>query len=684
MRSTSLLTIAALLLASCGGGGTPTPTPTPAPAPAPAPTPTPTVFTPPAQLSLTSEEVQRIIAQAAAEARAQNLPAAIAVTDRVGNVLAVFAMTGANLTLKIVDPPNGGPREDFHKLPVLPAPSAVAGAIAKAVTGAYLSSSGNAFSTRTASQIVQEHFPPSRVARGLESGPLFGVQFSQLPCSDLNPRFAAGGGSTFVDAVTRAQVASPGMIGPKRSPLGLSADPGGIPLYKNGVVVGGLGIMGDGLYGADFEIQDVDRDKEEIIALAGATGFDAPEGIRADRITVDGTFLRYADATTRDYASNPAQAPAFAAINGTQGALVSVGGYYNAAGGVLAGTAYGSETSGYRASTPAEFSNRDAYVLTNGSGQNRYQIRAGTDAARVATPLTAAEVTAVLEEAFKILSRARAQIRQPLDSRMQATVSVVDSTGAILGIVRSPDAPIFGTDVSLQKARTAAFFSNPRAAELLSATPTRTLATAPGQTVPIAPFVAASNAFFGSSEFLTGGFAITDRAFGNVARPYFPDGELGRPPGPFSRPIASFSPFATGLQAALIIGNVEDSALFALGLSPTDTPQRCTSVPDVQPGLNPLQNGIQIFPGSVPIYRGDVLVGAIGVSGDGIDPDDMVAFLGLANGGSRVGTVGHRAPERRSDRIEVRINDRGVRLRYVGCPFAPFVGSSEQNVCQGI
>ena len=35
-----------------------------------------------------------------------------------------------------------------------------AAAIAKAVTGAYLSSEGNAFSTRTASQIVQEHFNP--------------------------------------------------------------------------------------------------------------------------------------------------------------------------------------------------------------------------------------------------------------------------------------------------------------------------------------------------------------------------------------------------------------------------------------------------------------------------------------------------------------------------------------------
>src|SRR3546814_11551313 len=61
------------------------------------------------------------------------------------------------------------------------------------------------------------------------------------------------------------------------------------------------------------------------------------------------------------------------------------------------------------------------------------------------------------------MSRSRAQIRRPLDSRAQVTISIVDTHGSVLGIVRSPDAPIFGTDVSLQKARTAAFFSGAQA-----------------------------------------------------------------------------------------------------------------------------------------------------------------------------------------------------------------------------
>src|SRR3546814_14415194 len=67
------------------------------------------------------------------------------------------------------------------------------------------------------------------------------------------------------------------------------------------------------------------------------------------------------------------------------------------------------------------------------------------------------------------MGRARAQIRRPLDSRAQVSISIVDTNGAVLGLVRAPDAPIFGTDVSLQKARTATFFSGSAAGAELSA-----------------------------------------------------------------------------------------------------------------------------------------------------------------------------------------------------------------------
>jgi uncharacterized protein GlcG (DUF336 family) len=582
--------------------------------------------------------VERILTQGVAEAQAQALPATFAVVDRVGNVLAVFAMNGSNQRLQVPRGPDGS----LHDLQGVDVPGAVAGAIAKAITGAYLSSGGNAFSTRTASIIVQEHFPPSAAARGLESGPLFGVQFSQLPCSDLAARF-------------NGNVGASGFIGPKRSPLGLAADPGGFPLYKNGVVVGGVGVMADGVYGFDPEVQDFDKDREETIALAAATGFAAPDEIRAERISVDGTLLRFSDATPSDLRSNPAAAAGFLST----GALTSVRGYYDAAMGIVAGRAYGSEASGIRPSSAGEFSNPDAFVLSNGAGANRYPVRAGTDGA-----LTAPEVTALLEEAFKIMSAARAQIRRPLDSRAQVSISVVDTNGALLGLVRSPDAPIFGIDVSFQKARTAAFFSSASAAATIEAS----------GDADVRQFIAAARAFFADSAAFTGRFAFADRSIGNISRPYFPDGELGRPPGPFSRPITQFNPFSTGLQSALVETDVKAHVGFVLG-NPVDTPQQCTHTPR-------LANGIQIFPGSVPIYRGSTLVGGIGVSGDGIDQDDMISFLGVHNAGIRLGSLGNADPARRADQIIVQVGN-GVRLRYVNCPFAPFLGSSDQNVCQG-
>lgn len=650
----------ALALAGCGGGdGGQNPSPIGG---GPAPTPTPPVqgrlFADPAQESLSGADVQRVLAQAIGEARARGLPSTIAVTDRVGNVLAVFAMTGAPGTTRLSTKRIGGNAAPGQEVGLQGAdvPSTTA-AIAKAITGAYLSSSGNAFSTRTASQIVQQHFPPAPTTAGLESGPLFGVQFSQLPCSDLSRRFVMGGG---VGA----------FIGPKRSPLGLAADPGGFPIYKNGVVVGGIGVAGDGDYGFDDNILDVDVDAEEAIALAGIQGFAPPIEITADRIPVDGTSLRFSDMTTADISPLTTN---FASVNGSEGMLVAVTGYND--GSIWSGTAYGSETSGIRASTASEFANRDAYVLTDGAGNNRYPIRGGTDGAIVGQPLTAAETRAILEEAFTVLSRARAQIRRPLDSRMQASISLVDTNGQILGLVRSPDGPIFGTDVSLQKARTATFFSSPVAGQELLATPGG-----------IPAYVQRVRTFLGDPSALTGTFAFADRSGGNLSRPYFPDGEVGPLSGPLSveRPEL-FSPFAVGLQLDLVASNIVTHLGFvASNGASADTQVGCTQMPNAPSGTKRTANGIQIFPGSVPIYRGNQLVGGIGVSGDGIDQDDMVSFLGLHNGGLRVGGIGNAPTAIRADRIQVNVNGRPVRLRYVNCPFAPFLDTAAQNVCEGL
>jgi uncharacterized protein GlcG (DUF336 family) len=655
-RIISLALSACLVLTACGkgssggsgnstsGGGGVTTTST-------------SVYSVPAAEALTVSDIQTVIGMAVAEAQARAKPAVIAVVDRVGNVLAVYSMAGAPPTATL-RASTSGTNLDAQGV-VAPATAA---AIAKAITGAYLSSGGNAFSTRTASMIVQQHFPPSPGAAGLESGPLFGVQFSQLPCSDLSQRYNASGGAA-------------ALIGPKRSPLGLAADPGGFPLYKNGVLVGGVGVMADGDYGYDTNILDVDNDIDENIAFAATTNFAAPSTITADRITVGGTSLRYSDATSASLKVNPAQAPAFANLGAGVGALTPVTGYF-AGTSILAGQAYGSEASGIRKASSAEFNNPDAFILTDGSGNPRYPALAGGDSGDVASPLTQAEVTALLEEAFKVMSNARAQIRQPLDSRAQVTISVVDTRGKILGMVRSPDAPVFGIDVSLQKARTVTFFSGAQAASDLGANPS----------ADVQSFVPATRTFLNNPTALTGATAFGARSIANLARPFFPDGQDGNPNGPLSRPIAQWSPFSTGLQSALVITNIGQHLTYVATANPAgapDTRARCTFIPDTPSGQNRLQNGIQIFSGAVPVYRGNTLVGGIGVSGDGVDQDDMISFLGLYNAGTRTNTIAEAPAAIRADQIVIPVSGSTVRLRYVNCPVAPLLNTSDTNVCEG-
>jgi len=150
-------------------------------------------------------------------------------------------------------------------------------------------------------------------------------------------------------------------------------------------------------------------------------------------------------------------------------------------------------------------------------------------------------------------------------------------------------------------------------------------------------------------------------------------------------PAAQFTPFATGLQTALIIDNLAQHLVYVNDILSTDTPHRCTANPDVVPGQNRLQNGIQIFPGSVPIYRGNQLVGGLGISGDGVNQDDMIAFLGLNNAGKQLGTIGNAPATIRADQIVVPLaGGQSIHLDYVICPQSPFIGSNSQNVCGGL
>jgi uncharacterized protein GlcG (DUF336 family) len=625
VRAIAAASTAALsMLAGCGGGSSSGGAPI---------APSPSTF-------LTADDVRGILARAVFEAQARGVHAHVAVVDRMGNVLAVFSMPGAPATVSITSRLGVSGGLDGVSGTV-PAPLA---AIAKAITGTYLSSQGHAFSTRTAGQIVQEHFDPGEM--GQPAGPLYGVQFSQLSCSDVNRN------------------ATEGSVGPKRSPLGLAADPGGLPIYKAGVLVGGIGVEADGVYSFDRDIVDFDSDDEEIAAFAGSVGFAPPDDIRAERITVDGRSLRYVDSTA--LRSDPSAAPPLAAL---PGALVAVDGYVGAQ--VNGGTAYGTAASGVRPDDGA-FAAAGGWVLVDAANRNRYPPRAADGGA--GGDLTVAEVDALLGEALAVASHARAQIRRPLGSTAQVTIAVVDLEGNVLGLVRTPDGALFGVDVAVQKARTAMFFSSPQAAAAIaSLLPAHELA-GPAE-VSVARYLDAGRTFLGDADAFTGATAWSTRAIGNVHRPFFPDGIDGTPPGFLSTPIDRWSPFNVGFQLDLVYDQFVNGILGDLSRGCANRLPLGESGND---GLDALRNGAQIFPGGVPIYRGNRLVGAIGVSGDGVDQDDMVAFLGVAHAASDLGgALGNAPAAMRADQLA----PQGVPLRYVECPQAPFVDSADENVC---
>jgi uncharacterized protein GlcG (DUF336 family) len=644
--------------------------------------------------NLAAGQVDAIIAQAANEAAARGVAATIAVVDRTGNVLAVKAVgtpPGPVVTSAVPTDPPADRRSIPSSIVTRPLTlesadlTALAGAgtgpalaaIAKAVTGAYLSSNGNAFTSRTASYIVQEDFPPSTKPSPFGGGPLFGVQFSQLPCSDLVN--AQPGGAT--------------SAGPHRSPLGLSADPGGLPLYINGTLVGGIGVSSDGFYGLDRNTTNFDTgDVDELIALAGTTGFAAPDGIRADRIFVVGQQLRFIEARPEDLRRQPASAVDPAGLT-----RVAVPGYYNG-GATLDGTTFGTVASGIAregsAGEAVQLPEVEAFGLYRG-GARVFTPTAAADLP-AGTRLEAEDVRRLLTEALKIAFRGRAQIRQPLNSHIEVTVSVVDTNGTILGVARTPDAPVFGTDVSLQKARTATFFSHtPPTGETIGAdlrglylTPAVAFLRTNGAAVP---------------DFPSSSFAFAARSVGNLSRPFFPDGINNRSNGPLSLPFAPgqqnafqppvttlWSPFGTGLQLDLILPDI--AAAFD-GTVAAGTPAapfcgvRGGITNPATPGTSRVANGFQIFSGGVPLFRNGTLVGGIGVSGDGINQDDMVAFLGANNGGSIRGNgLGNAPPAVRADQISIKPapSDQPGNLLYVQCPPQPFLDSDATDPCSGL
>jgi uncharacterized protein GlcG (DUF336 family) len=224
------------------------------------------------------------------------------------------------------------------------------------------------------------------------------------------------------------------------------------------------------------------------------------------------------------------------------------------------------------------------------------------------TMLSQSDVNEIIMNAVATANTARAVIRLPPDSKTRMTIAVADLDGTLLGLYRMHDGTIFSTDVAASKARNVIWFSTTGVRDL------------PG--VPA-------------------GTAITNRPVSFGAQPLFPPGIDGSGDGPF----------------------------FQLYLHDTATP--CTQ--GSEPGAPNANNmsGIVFFPGSLPLYKNGVLVGGLGVSGDGVDQDDFVtagAVNAACGSGGPCGVPDFQAPANiRSDQVVIR----NVRLPYLKFPRNP-------------
>jgi uncharacterized protein GlcG (DUF336 family) len=214
--------------------------------------------------------------------------------------------------------------------------------------------------------------------------------------------------------------------------------------------------------------------------------------------------------------------------------------------------------------------------------------------------LTASDVAQLITNAVATANTTRAQIRLPIGVKAKMVIAVSDLDGTLIGLYRMTDSTIFSIDVAATKARNVIYFSGStrQAADL--------------NQVPM-------------------GTAVTNRTIGFGAQPFFPSGIDGTPPGPF------FNLYTMDVAAPCSQGLQVPSAAW--------------------PKVN--QSGIVFFPGSEPLYKNGVLVGGLGVSGDGVDQDDFVTAGGAA---------GFEAdPSIRADQIVIE----GVRLPFLKFPRNP-------------
>jgi uncharacterized protein GlcG (DUF336 family) len=529
----------------------------------------------------------------------------VAVVDRTGEILGI-ASTSSNLI------------QDEDNI-----------AVSLARTTAYFSNSQAPLSSRTVETLGTFHFPPT---------------FSDAILPSIVPQSAAGAGG-------RAPRRHHGVGRLRRSTTGIVGTPQG-PLWQINSTNRGADIASNATtpptaFNAGFEFRP-SRNLNGNTAFPAAPGASFPSpgitllpgAVPLFKLNSSGT-LRLVGGVgvyVRDAAITPPFAGAalgdpdvaaaeFAAVTGARGSgapgdenfffdAIPLEGAITIVGILLPYVAQSTRPAGYQPGPPAT-----SFVSTPQNGRvdpfgfliGPRAAQSGSNQQNPALPgvesLSQQDVQTIIDQVVASANLTRAQVRLPLGSGSKVIATVVDTRGLILAHFRMEDTLCDAVDVVPAKARSVVYFCLPSALA--------TSAFANGDTWP---------------GFPTGdprGIALTTRTLGFLSQPFFPPGIDENPPGPLFQ-----------------LGN--DNQL------PTQVDRWGNAPPD--PGY---QNGLTFFPGSVPLYKNGQLVGALGVSGDGVEQNDLIAFDG--------GRGFEPPPELRIDNFSFQ----GVRLPYLKFPETP-------------
>ncbi|QDU63037.1 Hemolysin, chromosomal [Planctomycetes bacterium Pan216] len=560
--------------------------------------------------TLTAAEVETLLQRASAATSSND--AIIVVVDRVGRILGVQIEDGVAPQFQVT-----GDAQVF----------AVDGAVAKARTGAFFANNGAPLTSRTVEFISQTTITqreiesnPS-VADPLSRGPGFvapqGIGGHFPPDIDFTPHAALfaiehtnrdsaiqsgvdGIIGTADDAILDGVFNSeslPGGLSPAVLPFpesfggpgyvsrGIATLPGGIPLFKERQdgsgrldLVGGIGVFFPGETGfaseensalsTDFDPSKPDRSLEaEYIAFVAAGGSSGGNASFSGPVG-NAPALPNFDLPFGRIDLDGITLPVYGPGNPFEGVQQLVDFGLSLGTGSVNGVTLAA-ADGQLAPVGWLIGPRDA---PDGS-------------------ISAAEVQAIIEQGINQATLTRAGIRLPLGSTAAMVLSVSDTDGNVLGLFRMPDATIFSIDVAVAKSRNTAYYADPAALQPIDQIP------------GVAPGVAFSN-----------------RTIRFLAEPQFPSGIDGNPP-PFS---------------ILTDGGVDPETGASIG--PPMSADDFTSVmghdaffPNTNfrdPDNIANQNGIVFFPGSTAIFKNGQLVGGLGVSGDGVEQDDVVTFVG--------------------------------------------------------